>query len=69
MYFSPLDFLWFNEGDVNRGVWWIAVEDDATSEDCGGYEIINFEGGLYASAMSVDGDDEISGRIIGGIKN
>lgn len=67
VYFSPLDFLWFDQGNVNRGVWWMAVEADATSEDCGGYEIIDFEGGLYASAMSVDGDDEISGRIINGI--
>jgi hypothetical protein len=66
VYFSPLDFMWFEDG---KTVWWMAVENDATSDDCGGYEIIDFEGGLYAAAMSVDGDDDISGRVYTGIKN
>jgi DNA-binding transcriptional MerR regulator len=66
IYFSPLDFMWFENG---KTVWWMAVENDATSKDCGGYEIIDFEGGLYAAAMSVDGDDDINGRVYAGIKN
>lgn len=61
---SPLDFMWFEEDKV---VWWLAVENDATPEDTGGYDIIDFEGGLYAAAMSVDGDDDIGGRVYGGI--
>ncbi len=65
IYFSPLDFMWFEADNI---VWWMAVENDATSEDCGGYEIIDFDGGLYAAAMSIDGDDDISGRVIAGIK-
>ncbi len=64
--FPPLDFLWFEDG---QAVWWMAVEKDATSEDTGGYEIIDFEGGLYAAAISVDGDDDISGRVFEGVKN
>ncbi|MDR0286580.1 MAG: hypothetical protein LBI03_02570 [Clostridiales bacterium] len=32
------------------------VENDATSEDCGEYEIINFEGGLYAVHTAIDSD-------------
>lgn len=63
--FSPLDFLWFEEG---QAVWWLAVEKDATSEDTGGYDIIDFEGGLYAAAISVDGDDDINGRVYEGIQ-
>lgn len=66
IYFSPLDFMWFENG---KTVWWMTVENDATSEDCGGYKIIDFEGGLYAAAMSVDGDDDINGRVYAGIKN
>jgi hypothetical protein len=53
----------------DKTVWWMAVENDATSEDCDGYEIIDFDGGIYAAAMSVDGDDDISGRVYAGIKN
>lgn len=64
--FCPLDFLWFENG---KAVWWMAVENDATKEDTGGYDIIDFEGGLYAAAISVDGDDDISGRVYEGIKN
>lgn len=63
--FSPLDFLWFEEG---QAVWWMAVEKNATPVDTGGYDIIDFEGGLYAAAISVDGDDDISGRVFEGIK-
>lgn len=64
VYFSPLDFLWFENG---QAVWWMAVENDATKEDCAGYDIFDYEGGLYAAAMAIDGDDEISGRVINGI--
>ena len=32
------------------------------------YQIIEFTGGLYAAAMSVDGDDDINGRVCEGIK-
>ena len=64
--FSPLDFMWFESG---KTVWWMAVENDATKEDVGGYDIIDFEGGLYAAAISIDGDDDINGRVYEGIKN
>ncbi len=64
MYGAP-DFLWFEE-DMS-GVWIWAVEDWVTKEDVAPYEIIEFEGGLYAAAMSVDGDDDINGRVYEGI--
>ncbi len=62
--FCAQDFMWDEDG---QQVWWLAVEDDATTEDVGGYEIIDFEGGLYAMATSVDGDDDISTRVHKGI--
>lgn len=60
------DFLWFEE-DM-RAVWIWAVEDWVTEADAEPYEIIEFIGGLYAAAMSVDGDDDINGRVYQGIK-
>ncbi len=65
IYGAP-DFLWFEE-DM-RAVWIWAVEDWVTEVDVEPYEIIEFEGGLYAAAMSVDGDDDINGRVYEGIK-
>lgn len=65
MYGAP-DFLWFEE-DM-KAVWIWAVEDWVTEEDTVPYELIEFEGGLYAAAMSVDGDDDIGGRVVSGIK-
>lgn len=55
VHYAPLDFLFGEDGGL---VWWLMVEDEATSEDCGGYDIIDFEGGLYAVHTSVDEDME-----------
>ena len=53
---SPLDFMFF---DLRHGgfVWWYAVEDWVTEADTDGYEIVDFEGGLYATAMTKDDGD------------
>jgi len=51
-----------------RVVWIWAVEDWVRGADVELYEIIKFEGGLYAAAMSIDGDDDINGRVYEGIK-
>lgn len=64
MYGAP-DFLWFEE-DM-RAVWIWAVEEWVTKEDVMPYELIMFEGGLYAAAMSIDGDDDMGGRVYSGI--
>lgn len=55
VHYAPLDFLFGEDGGL---VWWMMVEDEATNEDCGGYDIIDFEGGLYAVHTSVDEDME-----------
>ncbi len=65
MIYGAPDFLWFEED--GRAVWIWAVEDWVTKEDTIPYELIEFEGGLYAAAMSVDGDDDMGGRVYSGI--
>lgn len=65
IYGAP-DFLWFEEG--GKAVWVWALEDWVTEADTAPYDVIEFEGGLYAAAMSVDGDDDINGRVYEGIK-
>ena len=65
MIYGAPDFLWFEE-DM-KAVWIWAVEDWVTPKDTDPYELIEFEGGLYAAAMSVDGDDEIGNRVHSGI--
>lgn len=64
IYGAP-DFLWFEEG---KAQWIWAVEDWVTQKDIEPYDLIEFEGGLYAAAMSVDGDDDINGRVYKGIQ-
>lgn len=65
MLYGAPDFLWFEED--GRAVWIWAVEDWVTESDTAPYELITFEGGLYAASMSMDGDDDIGGRIYAGI--
>ncbi len=65
MIYGAPDFLWFEE-DM-RAVWIWAVEDWVTEVETAPYELIEFAGGLYATAVSVDGDDDISGRVYNGI--
>lgn len=56
MIYGAPDFLW---GEAEgRAVWIWAVEDWVTEKDTAPYPIITFEGGLYAAAMSIDGDGE-----------
>lgn len=65
MIYGAPDFLWFEE-DM-KAVWIWAVEEWVTREDTSPYELIEFEGGLYAAAMSIDGDDDMGGRVYSGI--
>ncbi|MDE7352223.1 MAG: MerR family transcriptional regulator [Acetatifactor sp.] len=65
MIYGAPDFLSFEED--GNAVWIWAVEDWVTEKDTAPYELIEFEGGLYAAAVSVDGDDDMGGRICSGI--
>jgi DNA gyrase inhibitor GyrI len=63
--FDCADFMWHENGKTNW-IWAIAV--GVTEADTDSYEIIDFEGGIYATAVSIDGDDDINGRVYNGIK-
>lgn len=65
MIYGAPDFLWFEEN--MQAVWIWAVEEWVTQEDTEPYELIEFEGELYAAAMSIDGDDDMGGRVYSGI--
>jgi len=62
--FDCADFMWHENG---KTIWIWAIADDVTASDTAPYEIIEFEGGLYAAAVSIDGDDDINGRVYNGI--
>ena len=64
MYGSP-EFLWIEDG---RGEWIWAVEDWVTEDDVAPQKLIEFEGGLYAAAVSIDGDDESGEDVYNKIK-
>lgn len=61
----PLDFMWF-DAEHGATVWWyVKFAEDL---DTGGFEVVDYEGGLYAAAVSRDGDDEDGNRVYHGIK-
>lgn len=55
-----MDFLYDDGGFV----WLLMVENNASRDDCGGYDIIDFEGGLYAVHTSIDADNESTGLVL-----
>ncbi len=63
--FDCADFMWHENG---KTIWIWAIADEVTEADTFPYEIIDFKGGTYATAVSIDGDDDINGRVYGGIK-
>lgn len=59
--FDSPDFLW----EVNENLEWIwRIKDNITEADVAPYEIIEHPGGLYAAAVSIDGDDESSSKVL-----
>ncbi len=53
--FFPRDFMWYDR-PTKGVVWWYAVED--VPPDTNGFDVVDFEGGLYAAAASRDADEE-----------
>lgn len=51
--FFPRDFMWY-DSEKNGLVWYYAATPIPT--DTEGFEVIDFPGGLYAAAVSRDGD-------------
>lgn len=57
--FEPQDFLWHEDGDVDRSVWILAVEEWVTEKDTAPYRLMEFPGGMFlvATADETDGRD------------
>jgi AraC family transcriptional regulator len=68
--FYPRDFM-YHDSDQNKLIWLYALPAEAINS-CP-YRIINFPGGLYASLVSIDGNDidgeRVYGEILDWIKN
>ena len=58
--FDSPDFLYGKDG---KTAWIWALQDSVTESDVYPYKIINYPGGLYAVAVSVDGDGESHNRV------
>jgi len=58
--FDGHDFLTGNEHGVE---WMWRIKDEITEDDVKPYTIKDFDGGLYALAVSVDGDDGSHGKV------
>ncbi len=65
--FFPRDFMW-HDNEKDCSVWWYAVEDWVTEADTEGFGFVNFEGGLYATAIVQDFDINEVIRAYNGIK-
>ena len=59
--FESPDFLCENSGKLE---WIWRIKDEITEDDVTPYEIIEHLGGLYAVAVSIDGDDESGNKVL-----
>lgn len=59
--FDAPDFLCENNGSLE---WIWRIKDEITATDVAPYEIIEHPGGLYAVAVSIDGDDESGNKVL-----
>ena len=48
---NPRDFMYY-DNQYNKSVWLYLLEDSMTKDDTEGYEIITFDGGLFAAAIA-----------------
>jgi DNA-binding transcriptional MerR regulator len=58
--FDCPDFL---TGEGDKVEWFWGIKDEVTETDVAPYKITEFQGGLYAVAVSVDGDGESHNRV------
>ena len=63
--FFPRDFMWFDP-EAGSLVWYYALPDGVS--DTGGYDVVDFPGGLYAAAVSRDQDDRDGERVYAAVK-
>ncbi|MCL6456999.1 MAG: MerR family transcriptional regulator [Gorillibacterium sp.] len=65
--FFPRDFMTHND-ENGKLTWFYAVEEWVTEIDMNGFEIIDFEEGIYAAAIARDDSYEDGMRVFNGIK-
>jgi len=58
--FDGIDFLYSKD---DKAAWIWRITDDVTEADVHPFELTEFEGGLYAIAVSVDGDGESHDKV------
>ncbi|MCL1803645.1 MAG: hypothetical protein FWG30_08425 [Eubacteriaceae bacterium] len=63
---NPRDYMYIDE-ESGKSVWLYLVEDWMSEDDIDGFEIIPFEGGLYASALADNWDYSEYERVYNGI--
>ena len=66
--FFPRDFMWWDK-ESNGPVWWYAAEEWVTEADTNGFKFVDFEGGMYATAIVPDFDYNEALRAYYGIKD
>lgn len=54
--YEPLDFLWHEDGDINRSVWALAVKEQVTAQDVAPYALLDFPGGMFLVATGDESD-------------
>lgn len=66
MLYGAPDFLY---GEDGKAEWLWAVRDGVTQADVAPYYLREFAGGLYAVATTVDGDEDITQRVLARIRD
>lgn len=64
--FFPRDFMWYDP-ELKQLIWFYALPPGVS--DTGGYETVDFPGGLYAAAVSKDQDDSDGERVYQAVKD
>lgn len=62
MIFDCFDFLISKE---DKGEWICAVKDHVTQVDIAPFKLLDFTGGLYAMAVTIDEDNESINKVEG----
>lgn len=62
--FMPGDFLWY-DADAPGMEWWYVYSEGMSTA---GFDVVDFEGGLYAAAISIDEHESDGTRVYEGIK-
>ena len=64
---NPRDFM-YHDAEQNKLIWMFMLEDWMTEDDTEGFEIITFDGGLFAAALADSWEFSEYDRVYKGIK-